>query len=517
MNRNDACDLFFKEKNILIDRGNFNYAHKNKNNIFWANPFKSSLERDWWIILDDEGKKKLFLLFVPAKSLTENQFYIRQDEKHAGQIQLQFKYEKDRIVDTTSKLDFTCWLYATLDYTPMGIQPIISKVFQQIFFGAPGTGKSHKVNELVGEHESFLAANDREARFSQFSQCGCAKANHYADVLSKQETFNQDVFAINNLEELKSLLESCDGDDKVKNPRHSALRAYIDFVSQPTVFRTTFHPDYDYAQFVGSYKPKKENGTITYSFVPQVFAKAYKRAKETGEPVYLVIEEINRGNCAQIFGDIFQLLDRNESGESQYEIDVDSDFAEWLGESKIKLPANFNILATMNTSDQSLFPMDSAFKRRFDWEYVPIKYFKDSKCGESWNADKFEIKLDDNTSFSWLHFLKKVNADIYKVTESEDKQMGEFFVKPKDGVIGLDMFRSKILFYLWDSVYKDEPDKKNVFHFDYPDKSGSKVTFQSLFSDDAKAIEIINQMMKNLDEAYESKDDSEFKDFKILK
>lgn len=391
------------------------------------------------------------------------------------------------------------------------------KCKQQIFFGAPGTGKSHKVNELVGEHESFLAANDREARFGQFSQCGCAKANHYADVLSKQETFNQDVFAIDDLEELKSLLESCDGDDKVKNPRHSALRAYIDFVSQPTVFRTTFHPDYDYAQFVGSYKPKKNGAVITYDFVPQVFAKAYKRAKETSEPVYLVIEEINRGNCAQIFGDIFQLLDRNESGESQYEIDVDSDFAEWLGESKIKLPANFNILATMNTSDQSLFPMDSAFKRRFDWEYVPIKYFKDSKCGESWNADKFEIKLDDNTSFSWLHFLKKINADIYKVTESEDKQMGEFFVKPKDGVIGLDMFRSKILFYLWDSVYKDEPDKKNVFHFDYPDKSGSKVTFQSLFSDDAKAIEIIKQMMKNLDEAYESKDDSEFKDFKILK
>ncbi|MCQ2062925.1 MAG: AAA family ATPase [Fibrobacter sp.] len=390
---------------------------------------------------------------------------------------------------------------------------------QQIFFGAPGTGKSHKVNELVGEPKSFLVANDREARFGQFSQCGCAKANHYADVLSKQETFNQDVFAINNLEELKCLLESCDGDDKVKNPRHSALRAYIDFVSQPTVFRTTFHPDYDYAQFVGSYKPKKNGAVITYDFVPQVFAKAYKRAKETSEPVYLVIEEINRGNCAQIFGDIFQLLDRNESGESQYEIDVDSDFAEWLGESKIKLPPNFNILATMNTSDQSLFPMDSAFKRRFDWEYVPIKYAKANE-GDEKNPWEFEVVLKgekEQLKFNWIDFLKKVNADIYKVTESEDKQMGEFFVKPKDGVIGLDMFRSKILFYLWDSVYKDEPDKKNVFHFDNPDKSGSKVTFQSLFSDDAKAIEIINQMMKNLDEAYESKDDSEFKDFKILK
>lgn len=297
---------------------------------------------------------------------------------------------------------------------------------------------------------------------------------------------------------------------------HTIKSKYLADVPEENTFRTTFHPDYDYAQFVGSYKPKKENGTITYSFVPQVFAKAYKRAKETSEPVYLVIEEINRGNCAQIFGDIFQLLDRNESGESQYEIDVDSDFAEWLGESKIKLPRNFNILATMNTSDQSLFPMDSAFKRRFDWEYVPIRYFKDASCGDNWNADGFEIKLDEHTSFSWLHFLKKINADIYKVTESEDKQMGEFFVKPKDNVIDLEMFRSKVLFYLWDSVYKDEPDKRTIFHFNYPEKNGSRVTFQSLFSDDANAIEIIKQMMKNLDKAYESKDDSEFKNFKIV-
>lgn len=347
--------------------------------------------------------------------------------------------------------------------------------------------------------------------------------NQYRDFLIYK---NQNISSVGELDD-EPEESSGDGNMKCKQKiffgapgtgkSHTIKSEYLVDVSEDNIFRTTFHPDYDYAQFVGSYKPKKNGAVITYDFVPQVFAKAYKRAKETSEPVYLVIEEINRGNCAQIFGDIFQLLDRNESGESQYEIDVDSDFAEWLGESKIKLPPNFNILATMNTSDQSLFPMDSAFKRRFDWEYVPIKYFKDSKCGESWNADKFEIKLDDNTSFSWLHFLKKVNADISKVTESEDKQMGEFFVKPKDGVIGLDMFRSKILFYLWDSVYKDEPDKKNVFHFDYPDKSGSKVTFQSLFSDDAKAIEIIKQMMKNLDEAYESKDDSEFKDFKILK
>ena len=302
-------------------------------------------------------------------------------------------------------------------------------------------------------------------------------------------------------------------------------------VQNQQVFRTTFHPDYDYAQFVGAYKPKKEGEKITYSFVPQVFAKAYAAAwklylaagnASTAEnQVYLVIEEINRGNCAQIFGDIFQLLDRNGNGFSDYSIDIDSDFADWLkkdskdglqtfwnnytgfsyekdgkvthpvSETKIALPPNLNILATMNTSDQSLFPMDSAFKRRFDWEYVPINYEK---------AEADFIVGDASFNFKWLDFLKKVNADIYKVTQSEDKQMGEFFIKPKNkDYITLDEFRSKVLFYLWDSVYKDELDSKLVFHFAYPEK-GPDVTFQRLFNSDF--VEILKKMLANLDNEY---------------
>ena len=290
-------------------------------------------------------------------------------------------------------------------------------------------------------------------------------------------------------------------------------------VQNQQVFRTTFHPDYDYAQFVGAYKPKKEGNAITYSFVPQVFAKAYAAAwklylqrdsrlrgndnenggddsEESDIRVFLVIEEINRGNCAQIFGDIFQLLDRDEKGFSQYSIDADCDFAEWLkdngiGDGKLKLPPNLNILATMNTSDQSLFPMDSAFKRRFDWEYVPINY-------ETAEADF--IVGDTGFNFKWLEFLKKVNADIYKVTQSEDKQMGEFFIKPKNkDYITLDEFRSKVLFYLWDSVYKDELDSKLVFHFAYPEK-GPDVTFQRLFNSDF--VEILKKMLANLDDKY---------------
>ena len=296
-------------------------------------------------------------------------------------------------------------------------------------------------------------------------------------------------------------------------------------VDESRKFRTTFHPDYDYAQFVGAYKPKKDGNAITYSFVPQVFAKAYAAAwkqyfaagnvSTADNQVYLVIEEINRGNCAQIFGDIFQLLDRDSEGFSQYSIDADCDFAEWLkdngvGDGKLKLPPNLNILATMNTSDQSLFPMDSAFKRRFDWEYVPINY----------KMPKADFKVGEgDLNFDWLHFLKKVNADIRTVTESEDKQMGEFFIKPKDNdPITLEEFRSKVLFYLWDTVYKDEIDKKNLFHIPYPEK-GPSITFQRLFEEDEagkisdNSKKIIRKMLETLDAAYDSE---EYKDFKIF-
>ncbi|SHM17574.1 AAA family ATPase [Fibrobacter sp. UWB7] len=325
-------------------------------------------------------------------------------------------------------------------------------------------------------------------------------------------------------------------------------------------FRTTFHPDYDYAQFVGTYKPRafqvgsqheeetaegvqnvaNQNKTeITYEFVPQLFAKAYVKAwteylkvhaAPNAEKVYLVIEEINRGNCAQIFGDIFQLLDRKE-GHSDYPIDVDSDFASYIKEQlsnvkqsedaianywndyknkiqewdsseqgeeradddfcKIALPPNLNILATMNTSDQSLFPMDSAFKRRFDWEYVPIDY-------DHPNAD-FDIEVGDK-KYKWLDFLEKVNKNVFKVTKSEDKQMGEFFIKHS---VDYKEFRSKVLFYLWDSVYKDEEgnkDAEKVFHFKLEGNQDKTLTFQTLFEgSEVDQKDRIAKIMSNLD------------------
>lgn len=205
--------------------------------------------------------------------------------------------------------------------------------------------------------------------------------------------------------------------------------------------------------------------TITYDFSPQVFTNAYVRAWEVpSEHVYLIIEEINRGNCAQIFGDLFQLLDRDDKGVSEYKIKADEDLARYL-QSKLGvthegikggnlcLPSNLHIIATMNTSDQSLFPMDSAFKRRWEWEYVPINYNPKIDSG------KFTITIG-HSEYRWIDFLEKVNEQILQVTDSEDKQMGNFFIKHS---VVEDEFKSKVMFYLWHEVCKDEFHTKNNF------------------------------------------------------
>lgn len=249
------------------------------------------------------------------------------------------------------------------------------------------------------------------------------------------------------------------------------------------VYRTTFHPDSDYAGFVGCYKPIMSDNEIQYSFVPQVFTHAYTYAWQNEEDVYLVIEEINRGNCAQIFGDLFQLLDRDADGYSSYRIKADNDLRNYLEQNleaehkegiqfgELCLPPNLHIIATMNTSDQSLFPMDSAFKRRWDWEYVPVDY------SDAIESGKFTITIGDK-KYLWVNFLRRVNEEILKVTDSEDKQMGNFFIKSD---VGEDEFKSKVMFYLWNEVCKDEyRTTNNFFRYSEVDEE-QEFSFNQLF------------------------------------
>ena len=299
-----------------------------------------------------------------------------------------------------------------------------------------------------------------------------------------------------------------------------------------TCIRTTFHPDSDYATFVGCYKPHKikDSKDLTYEFVEQAFLEAYKQAwMNPKKEIALVIEEINRGNCAQVFGDIFQLLDRSDDGWSTYPIKADTDIAEHLKELRIQgysasmnkrfgldkegkdrypdrdwfgfmaLPPNMSILATMNTSDQSLFPIDSAFKRRWDWKYIKIKPGKNEN-GEKldWNIQIEGVNgepvkiIKEETKLSWWNFIQKVNEIIASMTSSADKQLGYFFCKPskkanetdeKPTIITADTLVGKVIFYLWNDVFKDYGfEDASLFTYQV-EKDGKKMDKDLAFAD----------------------------------
>lgn len=344
-------------------------------------------------------------------------------------------------------------------------------------------------------------------------------------------------------------------------PGTGKSKAIKDLTFGESVIRTTFHPDSDYASFVGTYKPITEEVVlrdcygkkviddetkevvneerIAYKFIPQAFLEAYVEAWKilgSGKKQYLIIEEINRGNCAQIFGDLFQLLDRNEYGFSDYPIVADKDmqkylekeFAGWeitnkdeinqlYGEvnmvnlimkgERLVLPSNLYIWATMNTSDQSLFPIDSAFKRRWEWKYVPIREGRDKETNAPLN---WYINTGDK-QYNWWSFISKVNKLIGSLTNSEDKKLGYFFCKAKDGEIDADLFVSKVIFYLWNDVFKDYGfDDK-----DFQDEEGKILSFDRFYEDkNGKTnvdIAIVEQFLANLGvEEYYSDEREEF-------
>ena len=270
-------------------------------------------------------------------------------------------------------------------------------------------------------------------------------------------------------------------------------------ITDDSVEVVTFYPDYDYYSFVGGYKPTNGNTGIEYSFVEQAFIRIYEAAWDAIEKgqndrlFLLIIEEINRGNCAEIFGDIFQLLDRNPN----YAISASKELREYLvdkfdenhlsiRQGKLHLPPNLLIWATMNTSDQSLFPLDSAFKRRWSWEYLPISYETDSAKNPS---AAFRINLNEKDSFSWLQFIEKTNGLIRDVPHlGEDKCLGNYFINPPSGSIELDEFVNKVLFYIWCDVFKDE---ENQFY--------EGASFYDLFKDDGGKEKLVAELLAHLD------------------
>jgi len=388
--------------------------------------------------------------------------------------------------------------------------------YQIIFYGAPGTGKSHKIKEILGDYDGcpeskkvpkeniFRITFHPDSDYSTFVGAYKPTMEKQADkIYTKGEliskltemkdsgvTYSPQKFGAKywrslkqlNLSDKKNILHACDMSD-------------------------SYTVELDKGAAVGEeYMLCSNESRIIYSFIPQAFLKAYIRAYQTEDNVYLIIEEINRGNCAQIFGDLFQLLDRDANGKSEYSIKADTDLRTFLEEElsetnpgiqggELCLPSNLYIYATMNTSDQSLFPIDSAFKRRWEMEYVKVNYD---------DAAKFKLEIDDRHLYHWNEVLQGLNSYIKSETNSTNKIIGNRFAQAKVGdTIDLKTFRDKVLFFLFNDVFKDNDDFVRTF---FGSDAENKFFEDLCESDD---IQPIVHFIENVCQAENMKEDSD--------
>ena len=281
---------------------------------------------------------------------------------------------------------------------------------------------------------------------------------------------------------------------------HTIKRDYCDDVNR--MERVVFHPDYTYSDFVGQILPKVMEGKLKYVFTPGPFTKLLKKAWDNpSKKYYLVIEEINRGNAPAIFGEIFQLLDRKEAGahkyneseygESEYGITNFEVATEVFGDEdrEIKIPSNMWILATMNTADQNVFTLDTAFQRRWNMQHIRNDVMK---AGHSFS------KIE-GSEIEWGAFATVINDMVVEANvglpSSEDKRLGAYFVRFNE--LSVKKFPEKVLKYLWDDAFK--MDKEAVFDEKFKSLETVIETYEQSESDKLQAVLRMEVYKKMLD------------------
>ena len=408
-------------------------------------------------------------------------------------------------------------------------EPIIDEPLQQILFVAPGTGKSHTINSdaNITEQNSIRTTFHPDSDYSTF--VGCYKP-------TKKEQSKGVLTPLNDLISISKEQSTTEQRVKFISKYAESIKAAAkeNGLSDNRIIRDANYFGWNSDTYLMNFlneileeRAKIDDSEITYDFTPQAFTNAYVAAwKDLDNPFYLIIEEINRGNCAQIFGDIFQLLDRDEHGYSSYKTTPDQDLANYIREQftntdiddadvksgkKMQLPPNLHIWATMNTSDQSLFPIDSAFKRRWDWRYIPIDY-----------TDRGHYINCGDTQYSWADFLQKVNDRVESVTQSEDKKLGYWFMGngAEQKEITIDRFVSKVVFYLWNDVFKDFGKSGNTifkdsfakFHLFFDFSGKPKVDVVKAFLD---ALEVKSREIELTEEELAEASNSASSDFTL--
>lgn len=413
---------------------------------------------------------------------------------------------------------------------------VLNQPLQQIFFGAPGTGKSDSIDRIVQDVAHTRTTFHPDSDYASF-------VGAYKPRMSSSSSIQRLNLSVEDLAQKLGTYYNDSQLGKVGGIQKFCLEfyPYIDgeymSVNITKLLELAGVSD-NYGVEINKYLkfcrmlPKREDNKIVYSFTPQAFLKAYCAAwKQMPEPYFLVIEEINRGNCAQIFGDLFQLLDRNEKGYSKYEIAPDDDIRKflssdkkegfgalteeqkenfpkdsvWKGEELI-LPPNLYIWATMNTSDQSLFPIDSAFKRRWEWKYIKITNgYKKNENGEyETDAEGKKIPLNwkiETNGQDWYGFIQQINKIISNMTSSADKQLGYFFCQAnEEKKITTETFVSKVLFYLWNDVFKDYGfDDAKLFKYKTEDGKEEDLTFPDFYDEEGSVVDdVVKQFIEHV-------------------
>ena len=498
--------------------------------------------------LDDED----FIEF--RKLLRVNDLFVLLKKKNCLEYDLVGIRNNDKNAENLSKCsDF----YKLGTQTPVEIGKFdiqedkdISFPRNRIIFGAPGTGKSHKLKEASEQFENqepiesdekdiikqeIIEANELNDNLNRYIAIGFSHSEFLKDYTTKQI---RETFEIENCEDniyvgakakfyYDKYIED-NGDDETITKRINEAKAIkgdgmlqvlagigfrfsetlMDYTkeelkkeypldSRPQIYwvyravhgakyiktkkqekikyleRVTFHPNYSYAQFVGTYKPVQDSADenqIKYEYIPGPFMRIYIAAKQNpSQNFLLLIEEINRANVAAVFGDVFQLLDRDENGNSEYPVAVSEDIKKYLAkngihEDELKIPSNMYIWATMNSADQGVFPMDTAFKRRWEFEYIGIDENEDK-------VKVYEIPISATKKVNWNDLRKAINNKLITLGINEDKLLGPFFLSKTvlDSALdkGMDfvkLFENKVLMYLFEDAAKMKA--KQLFNVD---------------------------------------------------
>lgn len=342
----------------------------------------------------------------------------------------------------------------------------IDKPYNRIIFGAPGTGKSHKLNkESLYFNGTFDIASCLQDDFNKIDP----KKNYVPQCISIGLKYSNQI--LDNKLNQKAVNEILGKEEKDIAGYYIVTGAQCDEANilisaennSKQIERITFHPNYSYAQFVGTYKPVQDDADekqIKYEYVPGPFMRIYVSAKKNSSQNFLLlIEEINRANVAAVFGDVFQLLDRKSDGASEYPIAVSEDIKKYLAkngiqEDSLSIPSNMYIWATMNSADQGVFPMDTAFKRRWEFEYIGID--ENEK-----DVENFYIPICESKKVKWNELRKAINDKLIELGINEDKLLGPFFLNKtmlenamnKDSNF-IKSFESKVLMYLFEDAAK---------------------------------------------------------------